>query len=133
MTYLRSDMCHDIVCGLRRRHGRRWITDYGRFHHQRCSIISYVRYLCLQRRQTSWSSGQACKNSNVATNVNSRSNKKQIDWDQLDREVSEKVDKEEEENLSGDARLNSLLKDIYDRADEVRTSLCVSNVVKRST
>ena len=48
-----------------------------------------------------------------------RSNKKQIDWAQLDKEVGEVVDKEEEENLSGDARLNRLFKDIYDRADEV--------------
>ena len=31
-----------------------------------------------------------------------RSNKKQIDWAQLDKEVGQEVDKEEEESLSGD-------------------------------
>ena len=45
-----------------------------------------------------------------------RSNKKQIDWDQLDKEVSEEL---EGEKLEGDAALNKLFKDIYDRADEV--------------
>ena len=43
-----------------------------------------------------------------------RSNKKQIDWDQLDKEVSEEL---EGEKLEGDAALNKLFKDIYDRAD----------------
>jgi len=43
------------------------------------------------------------------------SNKKQIDWDQMDKEVSEEL---EGEKLEGDAALNKLFKDIYDRADE---------------
>ena len=33
-----------------------------------------------------------------------RSNKKQIDWDQLDKEVGGELEAEEEEGLSGDAR-----------------------------
>ena len=52
----------------------------------------------------------------------SRSNKKQIDWDQLDKEVSEEL---EGEKLEGDAALNKLFKDIYDRADEV--CICISS------
>lgn len=55
----------------------------------------------------------------------SRSNKKQIDWDQLDKEVSEEL---EGEKLEGDAALNKLFKDIYDRADEVPALLSKHSV-----
>ena len=46
------------------------------------------------------------------------SNKKQVDWDKVDKEVSEEL---EGEKLEGDAALNKLFQDIYGRADEVRT------------
>ena len=60
---------------------------------------------------------EAATNSHVALLIFvPRSNKKQIDWDQLDKEVSEEL---EGEKLEGDAALNKLFKDIYDRADEV--------------
>ena len=52
-----------------------------------------------------------------------RSNKKQINWDQLDKEVSAEL---EGEKLEGDAALNKLFKDIYDRADEVCMPLMCS-------
>lgn len=46
------------------------------------------------------------------------SNRKQVDWDKVDKEVSEEL---EGEKLEGDAALNKLFQDIYGRADEVRT------------
>lgn len=62
------------------------------------------------------------------------SNKKQINWDQVDKEVSDEL---EGEKLEGDAALNKLFKDIYDRADEVSNTkltpvsegVCVTGVL----
>ena len=51
------------------------------------------------------------------------SNRKQVDWDKVDKDVSEEL---EGEKLEGDAALNKLFQDIYGRADEVRTRRSVA-------
>ena len=87
---------------------RRWSLQAAKLHHipRQCSC-NRVSKLLAQVRPF-----------HVAVPVISllRSNKKQINWDQLDKEVSAEL---EGEKLEGDAALNKLFKDIYDRADEV--------------
>ena len=107
------DVSHTIACAVRRSHGCRRATDDGRCK-QQSSIISHVSARAIGYR-ICW---RQVRPFHVAVPVISllRSNKKQINWDQLDKEVSAEL---EGEKLEGDAALNKLFKDIYDRADEV--------------
>jgi suppressor of G2 allele of SKP1 len=76
--------------------------------------LSLGNWSALEQSKATQGSGQENAHSEVSQFPSSFSKGKNTNWEQIEREA----EKEEEENLTGDAKLNKLFQQIYRDADE---------------